>query len=70
MAKLSVKYKCGDKVDCAGIGGKVTAIFIRGRGRAYEFSYLNNDGNPSCVTAQECELTDSKPRKLGFNGKR
>ena len=65
MAQISVKYKCGDDVSCYGVNGKVTAIFVRGRGRTYEFSYLNN-GSPACVNAQDYELEAVEPTVLGF----
>ncbi len=66
MAQISVKHKCGDNVSLSGIDGRVTAIFIRGRGRVYEFSYIDSDGNPKSCNVEECELEDSKPRPLGF----
>lgn len=66
MAQVRVKYKCGQRVSCSGVSGRVTGITIRGRGRAYEFSYIDNNGNPSCVNAQECELALFEPKPLGF----
>ena len=69
MAQISVKHKCGDKVSCSGVKGMVTAIFIRGRGRTYEFSYVNN-GNPTCVNAQGYELEPIEPTVLGFKGEK
>ena len=66
MARVNVKYPCGSKVSCGGVNGLVTAIFIRGRGRAYEFSYVNSDGDPKSVTAEEIELKSNEPDKLGF----
>jgi len=69
MAKVNVKYKCGDRVNLGGVEGKVTAIFIRGRGRSYEFSYVDKDGNPTSKQAEECELAVSESKCLGFSGK-
>ena len=66
MARITTKYRCGDRVTCKGIDGQVTAIFIRGRGRTYEFSYRNNDGEPACVNADECELSRDKPERMGY----
>lgn len=67
MPKVSVKHKCGDNVNLGGVEGKVTAIFIRGRGRTYEFSYIDNSGNPTSINAQECELEVPAPKHLGFS---
>ena len=67
MAQISVKHKCGAKVSCNGVEGMVTAIFIRGRGRTYEFSYVNG-GNPACVNTQDYELESIEPTVLGFKG--
>jgi len=58
MARISVKYPIGSKVRTkhrAGIEGIVTAIFIRGRGRSYEFSYVH-EGTPTSVTVEESEI--------------
>ena len=66
MSRITIKYPCGSNVNCKGISGQVTAIFIRGKGRAYEFSYVNNDGDPKSVNAEECELSIGKQGKLGF----
>lgn len=66
MARVSIKYPCGTKVSCKGVPGMVTAVFIRGKARAYEFSYLSNDGDPKCVTAEEFELQSDEPNQLGF----
>lgn len=58
MAQIRVKYPNGTKVQtrykphCEGI---VTAVFIRGKGRAYEFSHAI-DGKPECCTVEECEI--------------
>jgi hypothetical protein len=65
MPKITTKYKCGDKVNLNGIHGKITAVFIRGKGRAYEFSYINQ-GDPKACNVEECELSLEKPKKLGF----
>ena len=69
MARVSIKYPCGKKVSCGGVEGMVTAVFIRGRGRAYEFSYINNDGDPKSVNAEEIELKPSEIKPLGFGRK-
>ncbi len=66
MAQITTKYKCGDNVLCNGRDGMITAIFIRGRGRSYEFSFADNNGNPTCVNAQEFELTKIEQNPLGF----
>ena len=66
MARINVKYSCGKKVTCSGVEGRVTAIFIRGRGRSYEFSYVDTDGNPKSCQAEECELEPFKSNDLGF----
>lgn len=66
MARVSVKYPCGKKVLCGGVPGMVTAIFIRGKGRGYEFSYIDSDGNPKSCTAEECELESVESNPLGF----
>ncbi len=69
MANISVKYQQGDKVrtKLGGVEGIITAIFIRGEGRTYEFSYIDN-GTPSCTNVQELEIEPSKEGKLGFGG--
>jgi len=66
MAQISVKYKCGSRVACENVSGKVTAIFIRGKGRAYEFSYVDTSGNPTSCTVEETEIEPIVDRKLGF----
>ncbi|MCJ7482645.1 MAG: hypothetical protein MUO31_06740 [Thermodesulfovibrionales bacterium] len=66
MARITTKFGCGDNVNCKGIPGQVTAIFIRGKGRAYEFSYLNGEGEPTCVNAEECELSKEKQQRIGY----
>jgi len=66
MARVNVKYPCGKKVLCGGVEGMITAVFIRGRGRSYEFSYVNGDGSPTSCQAEECELESVKSNHLGF----
>lgn len=66
MARVNVKYPCGKKVRCGGVEGMVTAIFIRGKGRSYEFSYIDNDGNPKSTQAEEFELENAEPKQIGF----
>lgn len=68
MAKVTVKYPYGDKVTCRGVKGMITAVFIRGRGRCYEFSYIDSNGNPTSCTTEECELKSAEPNSLGFKG--
>ena len=72
MPKVSVKYRCGDEVWCGPVSGRVTAIFIRGKGRAYEFSYSDNNQNPASCNVEECELDQAPMQKVGFRneGKR
>ena len=68
MATISVKYTCGqavtyktgDKID-----GMVTAIFIRGKGRAYEFSYCGENG-PASSVCEEAELEATPETGLGY----
>lgn len=69
MARISVKYTNGTKVQtrykphCEGI---VTAVFIRGKGRSYEFSHAI-DGEPKCCTLEECEIEPLKDNtKIGY----
>ena len=69
MAKINVKYPCNSNVFCHGISGKVTAVFIRGEGRAYEFSYVDNNGNPSSCAVEECELMASQYEPFGYKTK-
>lgn len=66
MARVNVKYSCKTKVTCGGVEGMVTAIFIRGKGRSYEFSYTDSDGNPKSCQAEECELESNETNQLGF----
>ena len=70
MFKVSIKYKYGNKVRInhePPTQGIVTAIFIRGKGRAYEVSYTGDSG-PTQVVCEEAELellgTD---KNFGFN---
>jgi len=66
MVRINIKYKCGQDVSCLGVRGTITALFIRGKGRAYEFSYLDNNNNPTSVAVDECELDNESSSKLGF----
>ena len=66
MARVTVKYPCGRHVRCSGVEGMITAVFVRGKGRAYEFSYVDSDGNPKSCQAEEVELENAEPNKLGF----
>lgn len=66
MARVNVKYPYGKKVTYGGVEGMVTAVFMRGKGRAYEFSYIDGEGNPKSVTAEEIELKEQEPNELGF----
>ena len=63
---IETKFGYGDRVNCKGINGQVTAIFIRGSGRAYEFSYIDKDGDPKAVPAEECELSIEEPKRMGY----
>ncbi len=71
MARISVKYPIGTKVITIhknGVEGVITAIFVRGRNKAYEFSYINNSGEPVSCTMEEVEIAPVENRKpLGFN---
>ncbi len=71
MARISIKYPIGSKVATThknAVEGIITAIFIRGRNRAYEFSYTNNSGEPVSCTMEEVEIVPIESRKpLGFN---
>jgi hypothetical protein len=66
MARIITKYKCGQEVSCHGVKGLVTAVIIRGKNRSYEFSYRNSDGNPTSVSAEECELSSDLINSIGF----
>ena len=70
MAVVSVKYRCGDKVKIdhgvADTKGVVTAVHIRGRGRAYEVAYTDKEG-PKCVNCEEIELVPwFEEAEIGF----
>jgi len=67
MARISVKYPIGTPVKTfQGIEGIITAVFIRGKGRAYEFSYTDN-GNPTSVNVEEVEIKSCQAKSpLGF----
>ncbi len=69
MTSVNIKYKCGDRVLIDHIpptGGIVTAVFIRGRGRAYEISFTGENG-PKSTVCDEVELVASDSgTKLGF----
>ena len=69
MARINVKYPCKSKVTVGGVEGLITAVFIRGKGRSYEFSYIDKDGNPTSCQTEECELALFENRPLGFQGK-
>ena len=67
MATKQVKYDIGDRVTYDNkIHGIVTALFIRGPLTQYEFSYLDNNGNPTNAICAECELKTDEEPKLGF----
>jgi len=68
MAKISVKYPIGTKVTTFdGVKGMVTAIFIRGKNRTYEFSYTDTNSNPTSNNMEEVEITRSDDnRNVGF----
>lgn len=65
MARYTTKYPIGKKVMVYDVEGIITAITIRGRSKRYEVGY-SNDGVPSNVTADECELEEANDRKMGF----
>ncbi len=70
MATKIVKYDIGERVICQDkISGIVTAIYIRGKNTAYEFSYLDSNGNPQSVTCEEVELNKEDNQALGFKNK-
>lgn len=70
MARISIKYPIGTRVTTNhknATEGIITAIFIRGRNRAYEFSYTNNTGDPASCNVEEAEIALLENRKpLGF----
>ncbi len=65
MAKYTCKYKVNQKVEVYGKPGMITAIHIRDRHRAYEFSY-SDDGKPVSVTVEQGEITDGEHERIGF----
>lgn len=67
MARVNIKYPIGTPVKTfQGIEGIITAVFIRGKNRAYEFSYTH-DGNPTSVTVEEVEIESCREKnQLGF----
>ena len=68
--RISVKYKCGEKVICGGIDGIVTAVTLRGKGRFYEFSYVDQSGNPTSASVVECELSKRESKSIGFRSEK
>lgn len=66
MARVSIKYPYGTKVRLGDIDGTITAIFIRGKGRAYEFSYVH-DGQPTSCNVEEVEIEPRQKNSFGFN---
>ena len=64
--KIETKYEYGQIVNCHGIEGMITAIFIRDS-ETYEFSYVNNDGILTCVNVNECEISTEPIKITGFN---
>ena len=70
MPYVNVKYKIGQVVSIGPTIGKITAIFVRGKSRAYEFSYVDINGDPKSVTTEECELEVVEVNGgIGFKGK-
>ena len=69
MARISVKNPIGTKVQIveSNILGIITAVFMRGRSCAYEFSYTNKNGDPTSSTVEEVEITNRlSARPIGF----
>lgn len=70
MARISVKYPIGTKVITAygnGSEGIITAIFVRGKGRSYEYSYIDVEGNPTSRTVEEVEIIPAgEKRPMGY----
>lgn len=70
MARILVKYPIGSRVVTThknSTEGIITAIYIRGKNRAYEFSYTNNTGDPASYNVEEAEIAPLESRKpLGF----
>lgn len=71
MARINVKYPVGSKIKhFSGTDGRITAIFIHGKSRAYEMSYQGPDGKPNSVVVEECEIDGFvENRQLGFGNK-
>ena len=68
MSQVSIKYKCGSRVRIdhqPPTDGIVTAVFIRGKGRAYEVSHTGDNG-PTLTVCEEVELAPCKNKKFGF----
>ena len=65
MARYKTKYAINQKVEAHGLPGMVTAIHIRNRHRAYEFSYVGEGGPTSC-NCEEGEIKAVGDNKLGF----
>lgn len=71
MARVNVKYTVGAKVQTklGKIEGIVTAIFIRGKNKAYEYSYIH-DGQPTSATVEEAEIEPwEELQGIGFRKK-
>lgn len=66
MANVETKYDYGQRVSCHGLPGMITAIFIRGTGVSYEFSYLGSDSDPKASAVAECELSVLDDTNVGF----
>ena len=67
--KIESKFGISEKVThFSGVKGMITAIFIRGDNRAYEFSYVESDGMLARANMQECELAKPNGNSLGFKG--
>ncbi len=66
MPRYTSKFGIGDKVEVRGISGVVTAVHIRQRHRAYEFSY-SHDGVPCAYVCEEVELKLLDKGKVGFH---
>jgi len=71
MPRINIKYPIGTKVAPVYKGGSeglVTGIFVRGKNRTYEYSYIDSDGNPKNAMLDEVEITSLKSNnRLGFN---
>ena len=66
--KVSVKYPYGSEVLAHNVvPGIVTAVTIRGGYKSYEFSYINNDGNPASTICTEAELSINNTKPIGFS---